>query len=175
MCRSPSKPRRSLLPRTCTVCHHPERPAIDLAIVRGEPLRGLGASSGLTASALFRHRSRHLPVALLTSAHAAEIARADDLVEAVRTLGQHAVDVLATAESTGDLRTALAGIREARGCISLLARLLAQRDAAPTVALLTSPEWIALRAVVFEALAPYPEAGLALAFALAKVERGHGT
>ena len=125
----------------------------------------------MTASALFRHRKRHLPVALLTSAHAAELARADDLVEAVRTLGQHAVDVLATAESTGDLRTALAGIREARACIALLARLLEQRAATPQIAILTTPEWIAVRAVVFEALVPYPEAGLALAFALAKVGR----
>ena len=114
-------------------------------------------------------------MALLSSAHAAEIARADDLVEAARTLGQHAVDLLARAESTGDLRTALAGIREARGCLALLARLLPKRDAAPTIEVLTSPEWIALRAVVFEALAPYPEAGLALALALAKMDRGHGS
>jgi hypothetical protein len=95
-------------------------------------------------------------------------------VTAVRSLGQHAVDVLATAESTGDLRTALAGIREARGCIELLARLQAQGNSAAELNLVATPEWLALRGVILEALRPYPEAGIALALALAQMDRGHG-
>jgi hypothetical protein len=46
-----------------------------------------------------------------------ETARADDLLEQVRNLQAHALDILEHAEKVGDLRTALAVISQARGIL----------------------------------------------------------
>jgi len=43
------------------------------------------------------------------------------------------------------LRTALSGIREARGNVELLAKLRGELDERPVVNILVAPQWIALR------------------------------
>ena len=50
------------------------------------------------------------------------MAAADDLLGQVRALRSKAMSILLAAERQGDLRTALAGIREARACLELLHR-----------------------------------------------------
>ena len=89
---------------------------------------------------------------------AEEVAQADDLLEQVRDLQSRALAILGKAESAGDLRTALGAIREARGNLELLARLLGELNEQPVVNLNLSPEWLELRAVIVTALEPYPEA-----------------
>ena len=45
----------------CAVCSHPDRAAIDAVLLQGElSLRTIAARYGLSASTLYRHRSRHL-------------------------------------------------------------------------------------------------------------------
>src|SRR5579884_1837395 len=71
----------SAVSRTCTVCRHADRTAIDQALVAGEPVRAV-ASRYVTLGymAIQRHKDEHLP-ATLRKAHAAEeVARADDLL-----------------------------------------------------------------------------------------------
>jgi hypothetical protein len=92
-------------------------------------------------------------------AHAAEeAAQADTLLEQVRTLQQRALTILDKAEEAGELRTALGAIREARGNLELLAKLLGELDERPVVNLRLSPEWLELRAVIVAALEPYSDA-----------------
>jgi hypothetical protein len=51
------------MPRSCTVCLHPERKAIDEALFRNKaPFRNVSKQYGVTASALFRHK-KHSPIA----------------------------------------------------------------------------------------------------------------
>ncbi len=146
------------MPRTCTVCSHPEREAIDRALIGGESTGKLaGRYRTIDERALRRHRSNHLPAALARAHEAEEATRADDLLSQVRDLQDRALAILGKAEDAGELRTALGAIREARGNLELLAKLLGELDERP-VNVLISPEWLELRAVIVAALGPYPEA-----------------
>jgi hypothetical protein len=107
---------------------------------------------------LQRHRKEHLPE-LLSKAYAAEEAsRADELLTEVRRLQVRTLLMLQEAERAGDLRTALAAVREARNNISLLAEMRGELDRRPVINLLLSSEWIELRAVIVGALDAHPDA-----------------
>jgi hypothetical protein len=161
------------MPKACTACVHPDRAAIDRALVAGSAtLRDIAEQFGLSKSTIFRHRTDHLPVHLARARDAAEVASADDLLRELGALRAKAVSLLIAAERAGDLRSALAGVREARGCLELLARLLGELRDGPEVTITVSPAWIELRAAIVGALAPYPDARLAVAGVLADVEAG---
>jgi hypothetical protein len=89
---------------------------------------------------------------------AEEIAQADSLLDQVRELQDKALGILDKAEKAGELRTALSAIREARGNLELLAKLLGELDERPVVNLTVSPEWLELRAVIVGALDLHPDA-----------------
>jgi hypothetical protein len=146
------------MPRRCTVCDHPERHSIDQALVGGAPYRSVAKRFELSESAVYRHKTEHLPAHLLKARKAEEVAQADDLLEQVRHLQIHALDILGRAEKTGDLRTALAAISQARGNLELLGKLAGELDERPVVNLNVSAEWLELRAVIVGALEPYSEA-----------------
>ena len=119
-----------------------------------------------------RHKSNHLPAKLVMAERAAEVAEADTLLEQVKGLQGRAYAILEKAEKAGELRTALGAIREARGNLELLAKLLGELDEQPVVNLNFSPEWLELRAVIVGALAPHPEALGAVVGALEGAEDG---
>lgn len=145
------------MPRTCTVCSHPEREAIDRALLSGEANRRIAAHHAVSEQAVRRHKADHLPAALAKAHEAEEVSRADDLLGQVRDLQARALSILEKAEAAGELRTALGAIREARGNLELLAKLLGELDERP-VNVLISPEWVELRAVIVTALQPHPDA-----------------
>jgi hypothetical protein len=154
------------MPRRCTVCGHPERHSIDEALVSGAPYRSVAKRFGLSESAVYRHKTEHLPAHLLKARQVEEVAQADDLLEQVRNLQAHALDILERAEKAGDLRTALAAISQARGNLELLGKLAGELDERPVVNLNVSPEWLELRAVIVGALEPHPAAHGAVLTAL---------
>jgi transposase-like protein len=154
------------MPRRCTVCDHPERNGIDQALVTGASYRSVAKRFGLSESAVYRHKTEHLPAHLLKAKEVEEAARADDLLDQVRNLQAHALDILERAEKAGDLRTALAAISQARGNLELLGKLAGELDERPVVNLNVSPEWLELRAVMVGALEPYSEARGAVLSAL---------
>jgi len=161
------------LARTCTVCSHPEREAIDRALVEDQSTGKLaGRYRTLDERAIRRHRSNHLPAALVRAREAEEVSRADDLLAQVRSLQDRALTILGRAEDSGDLRTALGAIREARGNLELLAKLLGELDERPQLNILVSPEWVAIGAAVLGPLAPYPEVRAAVAERLLQLEGG---
>jgi hypothetical protein len=103
---------------------------------------------------------------------AEEVAQADELLAEVRNLQSRAYGILDKAESAGDLRTALGAIREARGNLELLAKLLGELDERPVVNLTIAPEWLELRAIIVQALAPHPAASQDVLRALEGVDNG---
>ena len=146
------------MPRTCTVCSHAAREAIDHALVAGESAAQIaGRYRTLHERALRRHRDAHIPESLAKSREAEEVSRADDLLRQLKALQAKTLALLLKAEEAGDLRTALAGIREARGNVELLAKLSGELDERPVNILLT-PEWLEVRAVIVSALEPHPQA-----------------
>jgi hypothetical protein len=96
------------MPRRCTVCDHPESHSIDEALVTGAPYRTVAKRFVLSESAVYRHKTEHLPAHLLKAREVEEVAKAENLLEQVRHLQTHALDILERAEKAGDLRTALA-------------------------------------------------------------------
>ena len=159
------------MPRTCTVCTHPERTAIDKALATGTAFPALAAKYRVSEDAIGRHKAAHLP-AKLAKAHAAkETALADDLLGQVKQLRNKAISILMLAEQAGDLRTALLGIREARACVELLAEMEGELKRNPIVNILIAPEWIEVRALLMGALADYPEARASVAAVLLEADR----
>jgi transposase-like protein len=62
------------MPRRYTVCDHPERHSIDEALVSGAPYRSVAKRFGLSESAVYRHKTEHLPAHLLRTKEAEEAA-----------------------------------------------------------------------------------------------------
>jgi hypothetical protein len=152
------------------VCDHPERHSIDEALVTGAPYRSVAKRFELSESSVYRHKTEHLPAHLLKAREIEEAARADDLLEQVRHLQAHALDILECAEKAGDLRTALAAISQARGNLELLGKLAGELDERPVVNVLLSLQWLMIRTTMLEALATYPEARAAVAESLLELE-----
>ena len=154
------------MPRVCTICTHPEKEAINAALIANEPFRHIAARYGTSTGALQRHKADDLPSIMVKSEEAREVAHADDLVWQIKQLRNKAIGVLGKAETAGDLKTALMGVREARACIELLAEMEGEINRRPVFNLYMSAEWIEVRAVLLHALGDFPEARAAAALAL---------
>ena len=154
------------MPRSCTVCNHPNLEDIDRALVAGEANTALSSLFAVSEQALRRHKGSHLPAKLVMAQAAEEVAQADDLLDQLKDLQRRTLAILEAAESTNQHRTALSAIREARSNLELLAKLLGELDERPTVNVLVSPQWVELRAVIVTALEPHPEALRAVVGAL---------
>lgn len=76
--------------------------------------------------------------------------------------------ILTEAEDSGDLRIALQALREARGNIELIAKLMGQLNESVTVNV--ASEWPLLRSVILNALDPFPEVKNHLATVLSEVD-----
>jgi hypothetical protein len=175
--RSTASPTRSTwdangMARVCTICAHLERAAIDQALVNNEPLRDIAGRFGLTKSSVERHKAEHVPVLLTKAKEAQTVADADDLLRQAGALRSKAMSLLLKAEQAGDYRTALAGVREARGCLELLGKLQGQLSDGANINVIVAPAWIELRAVIMDALQAFPEARTAVAARLLAVEDG---
>ena len=140
------------------MCEHPKREEIDRALVGETSNLSVSSLFGVSESAVRRHKGNHLPAKLVMAQAAEEVAEADALLDQVGDLQRRTMAVLEAAELSHEHRTALAAIREARGNLELLAKLIGQLDERPVVNLNVSPEWLQLRAVIVGALEPHPEA-----------------
>jgi len=161
------------MPRVCTVCTHPSKAEINKALLDKKPYRDIASRYDTSTATLLRHRE-HMPRQLAKAQEAAEVAHADDLLSQLKGLRNKAVNILLQAEKAGDYRTALMGVREARACLELLAELEGELDRRPQMNILMAPEWVVVRATLFEALHPYTEARAAVAGALLQLEAGNG-
>lgn len=111
----------------CSICNHPDRTAIDKALVtRSASMRDIAGQYGVSRSALSRHKSNHLP-RLVEAAKASEAAQAVTsgaaLIDELDSLLNRALAILEAAEGSGQLKVALQAIREARECIKTCADL----------------------------------------------------
>jgi len=92
---------------------------------------------------------------------AARLEAAASYLDQLILLRQKAADILETAAEAGDLKTAIAGIREARACIETLARIEGQLKDGPQINLqqvniYTSPEWDAVGLLLARILEDHP-------------------
>ncbi len=157
------------MPRTCTICSHKEREGIDEALVAGEPLRGISRKffgSVKAEDALSRHRAEHLPVRLVKAQDAAEVVQAGSLLERLLELNAETRAILREARLEQDNELALKAVARVEKQIELEGKLLGELREGPTVNLVVNAEWLELRALIVQAVSPYPEAREAVLRAL---------
>ena len=96
------------MPRTCLACASPQRPAIDEALVSGEPLRNIAKRVSISPAAILRHKS-HVANALANAQAQRE-------------------ELLAKMESEGDHRGSIVALREVRECLESLGAMLEKAE-----------------------------------------------
>jgi hypothetical protein len=72
------------MPRPCSICAHPERAAIEKALVAGTSSRQCAALYRVSPDAVERHKAAHLPVRLVSAQEAQEEADALDVMATLR-------------------------------------------------------------------------------------------
>ena len=154
------------MPRTCTICTHPEVHAIDGALVAGQSFRNIAEQYGKSATALFRHKSDHLPAVLVTGQAVREEAHALDVVKQLRDINAATLAILEDARDTHQSALALKAVDRVQKQIELQAKLLGELQDGQTVNVLVAPEWVSLRATILVALVPFPDAREAVVEAL---------
>jgi phosphoribosylformylglycinamidine (FGAM) synthase-like enzyme len=173
--------------RRCTICDHPQRLAIDRALLRGEGgFRVIAKRFGTSPSALYRHRHSHLVEMLAhglaaseaPELYAGELARQQRAVEAeksdraidavaqLRAINAACLEVLKQARADSKPSILLRAVDRIVRQIELQARLLGEIQEGPTINVAVLPEWHGIRQRLLEALRPYPEARLAVVEAL---------
>lgn len=149
--------------RKCTICTHPQRAEIDRELAEGRSIRDIARRYSVSRPSLHRHRT-HVQDAVQRAVEAKAVQVGVSVLDRIRELNREARALLEEARSKGRYAAAVQAIGAATRLLELEAKLLGELDERPSVqvALVASPEWARLRAVVLEALAPYPEARAAL-------------
>jgi hypothetical protein len=171
------------MPRRCAICGHPQKNEIDQALVGGETRRAVAKRFACSESALFRHRQKHIPVLLRQAKEAEDRTHADklqaqaqqqadsgdrhalDVVKQLKAINSASLEVLTEARQARNAETVLKAVDRIQKQIELQSRLLGELDdrTQVTIALVSSPEWLAMRSRIVAALDPFPAAKLAVA------------
>lgn len=107
----------------CSICLRPDRIAIDADILeRSGSLRTIAKRYATSAATLIRHRD-HIPKRLAKAVEVQEVAAATTLLGKVQDLEIDARRIGRTAESAGDLRTALGAIAQLVRIVELLGKV----------------------------------------------------
>lgn len=154
------------MPPKCTVCQHKAIKQINEQIIAGVALRRIAADTGLSETALRRHRDKHLPEHLAKAKTAEVATRADNLISDLQYLRTSAIEFLEQAKTEKDRKAAASLISAAVKVIEVLAEVRGELNRQTQVNIIQAPVWIETRTVILQALAPYPEARQAVAKAL---------
>ncbi len=156
---------RLTVPRTCTICTHEQRPDIDAALLNETPLRNIAQRYGTSATALHRHRE-HLPKQLVKAQEQEDVRQAIDVVKQLKTINGATLAILKEARDERNGELALKAVDRIQRQLELQAKLLGELQQEGTINVTVSPEWLTLRAVLTQALQPYPDAARAVSKAL---------
>ncbi len=156
----------------CIICHRPDREAIDHDIARGASLREVGHAYNVQHTAVFRHKRDHTPnqIATLNGAHKVQdkgsaLARLEALYSTAEKLLKKAL------KDSTSVNGQVQVVKEVRSCLELIAKMTGELNKRPqTVNLMMAPQWLSVRAALFEALVPYPQALEAVAGCLGALE-----
>jgi hypothetical protein len=158
------------MPRTCTICSHTERSAIEAALVAGTSNRRIAAQFNIAEQSVRRHAGQHVKQQIAEHKDAREEAQALDVVRQLVSINGTTQAILAAVHKSRQYNIALRAIDRVQRQLELQAKLLGQLDERSQVNVLLAPEWIVIREVVLAALWPFVEARVAVAAALAELE-----
>jgi hypothetical protein len=165
-------PRSAPKGRRCTICQHPRRPNIDLAIATGISRRLIAARFKVSADAAWRHGRAHLTPEIRAALATKVLAREGDMRRILLEEGTGVVEVLKAirgplfgmflaAVDLGDAKAATALSGRLHESLSLTAKLtgeLVPQTGVSITNVLLSPDFMRLRAELVRVLARYPEA-----------------
>jgi len=164
------------MPRTCSICPHSNRSAIDTALLEDSgSFRDIARRYAVSKDALARHKREHLAPRLARVAERneqADIRTAIDVVAQLKAINGVALSVLKEARNAGDGDLALRAIDRIQKQIELQAKLIDLIRDGDTVNVIVAPEWVRLRTVIVTALQHHPEARQAVTTALGIIEAG---
>ena len=163
--KPPERPRTDLPRPGCYACRHPQRLAIDLDLVAGEPLRRVGERFGLSHSCVSRHKLECVPENLLQARNSKVVAEADYVLARLIELDSKLRRIVELALGAADTRTAIAASGELRRLLELQASICA-RSSAVTSRRPETPDLDHLKKELLNALADHPAARAALSAAL---------
>lgn len=154
------------MPQPCSICIHPEREAIDAALVAGTPNRRIATQYGMSEGAVRRHKA-HIPPEVARARDAEKVFGREALAARIVRLVEHTEATLKMTDAPeASIADRCVAAREVRGNLTLIAKIAGEIQTAPTVNVIQSPEWIEVQTVILHALAPYPDARIAVADAL---------
>ena len=142
--------------RACNVCIHPQRKAIDRALVSGEPGPSVSAKWGVSPDSVKRHKAAHLPLRLVQQQTLDEAREALDVMQQLKAINAASVQVLRDARNGGQGGLVLAAVDRVLRQLEFQAKLLGDLDERPTVNLIMAPQWGRLVAGLRDVLAPHP-------------------
>ena len=163
------------MPRTCSICTHDQRQAIDKAPLAGEPYRHIASRFGTSTTALQRHKADHLSerMAKVAERHEeADVRTAIDVVKQLKGINGAAIGVLKQAKDAGDGALTLQATDRILKQIELQAKLIDLIHDGTTVNITVTPEWAQLRTLLTQALRKHPEALRDVTAAFQAVEGG---
>jgi hypothetical protein len=150
--------------RTCTICNHKKVDEIDRLARIENDIAKIAKDFSLSYNSLYRHvKANHHIREVTAIPTTAELATSRDILREITDHHKEAVRLKNLAEEEGDLKTALLGLDKALKCLELVAKIQGQIqeqtiNVNTQVNILVSPEWIALRTKIVDALDKYPEA-----------------
>src|SRR5689334_11032097 len=163
--------RRIVGPR-CTICNHPARPQIDLAIATGVAKRAIAERFQVSRDAVWRHGLTHLTAEMHAALATKLLQREGDtrrilleegagVSEALKAIRGPLFGLFLAAVDTGDNRaaTALSGrLHENLALVAKLTGELVPHAGTSITNILLSPDFQRLHAELIRVLARYPEA-----------------
>jgi hypothetical protein len=134
------------------------------------PLRDIARRYATSKDALARHRD-HLPKQLVKAQEREDVSQAIDVVKQLKAINGATLAILKEARADKNGELALKAVDRIQRQLELQAKLLGELQQEGTINVTVSPEWLSIRAVILQAVTPYPDAAKAITAALSASER----
>lgn len=159
------------MPQACKFCHSPQRAFLEEAISTGA-ISQTDAAQRLNCdkSSVTRHIQNHLTPAIqqaIKDDH--ENALALNVVDALTSSHGKTLEILETAMSNGDVKSALDALRTEVQQLKLMATVSGQINAAPQLNFMLDARYMQVKEVMMRVLEPFPELKEKMADALLDV------
>jgi hypothetical protein len=112
------------MPQTCSICKHPEKQAIEIALVRKIPMTRIAQQTGTGMYSIRRHAQHMAASVVLRAPHeVGQTVQAVSLLDRVQGLMLEIRQIAEQAKKNKNWTSALGAMRELRGCLELLGKL----------------------------------------------------
>ncbi len=162
------------MPKVCHVCTSPQRAEIELSVANGTTYRKIAERYGTSPPALTRHMREHVKQAAKHLVAAREEAKTLDVLAQLMDINAATLAIFNAAKDNPKKHgLALAAVDRLMRQLELAAKLQGDLAVEPTLLVSLPAPWELIELAIAQALSPYPDAAVAVADALARVEAGN--